>query len=155
MITLFVCWRVWRQHVEDKEAGTQWLATVMPLPKPTGVGGYLPSCLTVLEFPTWCCVPLLALRNLLRRAPSSSLLSSELEPPVPVSVPVGGLAAGSPGQETFSSRHSCLWGSFRLSLKKAEAMHSAAALSQAQRSFSHRLWPMPEREVSQLLLESC
>lgn len=120
-----------------------------------GVGGYLPLCPTVLESPMRCCVPLLALRDLLCRAPSSSLLSSELEPPVPVSVPVGGLAAGSPGQETFSPRHCCPWGRFRLSLKEAEAMHSAAALSQAHRSFSHELCPMPERELSQLMFESC
>lgn len=70
---------------------------------------------------------------------ASSLFSSELDP--------GEEAACSPC--TLSSQggwwpwHCCLPEDLRLSLKGAEAMHSAAVWSQAQSSFAHRLRPAP------------
>lgn len=72
---------------------------------------------------------------------ASSLFSSELEPreaaesaPCPPS-----------SQGRWGPWHSGLPDDLRLWLKKADAMHSAAVCSQAQSSFSHRLWPTPAR----------
>lgn len=56
------------------------------------VVGYLPSRCPVLESPTGWGVSLFALLNTLHSGPSSSLLSSELEIPVPISVPIEGLS---------------------------------------------------------------
>lgn len=73
------------------------------------------------------------------RGMASSLFSSELEP--------GEEAPGAPdmpsSQDSWGPWHSCAPNDFRLWLKEAEAMHSAAVWSQAQSSFAHRLCPTP------------
>lgn len=72
---------------------------------------------------------------------ASALFSSELEPREDTESP----PCPPSSQGRRGPWHSCLPDDLRLWLKKADAMHSAAVCSQAQSSFSHRLWPTPLR----------
>lgn len=92
---------------------------------PTGPGDFPRDLLVLLRPPVW--------------GEASSLFSSELEPREEAEGPPCRLSS----QERRPPWHSSLPGAWRLWLKKAEAMHSAAVWSQAQSSFAHRLCPTP------------